>query len=599
MPTTNLMQSRSVVDRRAHNPDVMGSSPISATATLPEVKTGRKEEGKMTRYADIVSPRKTPQRQKARADQVKNDAGGYVFSVDCWCRLERFLILGAEGGTYYSNERKLVLENYESLEQCLAEDGMRTVKTIVDISVGGRAPKNDPAIFALAVAAGSDDAATRKAALDAVPEVCRIGTHLFDFLNSVQEFRGWGRGLRRSVASWYLNKNPHRLGLQVAKYRQRNGWTHRDVLRKCGGEITDTSEEQQAILRWVVSGIDGMGERTVKRGEFVKVYPAIDPETLPRIILGYERCKAAESAREAAKIVADYRLTHEMVPSQYLKSKEVWEALLQSIPVGALVRNLGRLTALGLMEPFSDGLKRVEALLTDATAIKKARLHPMSALKAMHQYAKGRGDKGSLTWTPNARVRKAVEAAFYLGFDAIEPTGLNTILALDVSASMTWPENKVKGMAGLTSRDCAAAMAMVTARVEPNYHIMAFSDSLVPLDISKSDDLHSVIHKMQNTRMGGTDASLPMRWATGGKIPVDVFHIYTDHQTWHGPQHVHQSLNDYRHKMGRYAKMATVCFGSSGFSLADPNDPGMLDFVGFDTSAPAVMADFARTGYGE
>jgi hypothetical protein len=26
---------------------------------------------------------------------------------------------------------------------------------------------------------------------------------------------------------------------------------------------------------------------------------------------------------------------------------------------------------------------------------------------------------------------------------------------------------------------------------------------------------------------------------------------------------------------------------------ADPSDPGMLDVVGFDTGAPAVIADFA------
>jgi 60 kDa SS-A/Ro ribonucleoprotein len=33
---------------------------------------------------------------------------------------------------------------------------------------------------------------------------------------------------------------------------------------------------------------------------------------------------------------------------------------------------------------------------------------------------------------------------------------------------------------------------------------------------------------------------------------------------------------------------------SNGFSIADPDDGGMLDVVGFDASAPTVMADFAR-----
>jgi 60 kDa SS-A/Ro ribonucleoprotein len=41
------------------------------------------------------------------------------------------------------------------------------------------------------------------------------------------------------------------------------------------------------------------------------------------------------------------------------------------------------------------------------------------------------------------------------------------------------------------------------------------------------------------------------------------------------------------------AKLIVVGMVSNGFSIADPNDAGMLDVVGFDTSAPAVMADFS------
>jgi 60 kDa SS-A/Ro ribonucleoprotein len=33
---------------------------------------------------------------------------------------------------------------------------------------------------------------------------------------------------------------------------------------------------------------------------------------------------------------------------------------------------------------------------------------------------------------------------------------------------------------------------------------------------------------------------------------------------------------------------------SNGFSIADPNDAGMLDIVGFDTSTPGLMAEFVR-----
>ena len=42
------------------------------------------------------------------------------------------------------------------------------------------------------------------------------------------------------------------------------------------------------------------------------------------------------------------------------------------------------------------------------------------------------------------------------------------------------------------------------------------------------------------------------------------------------------------------AKAVVVGMTSNGFTLADPSDRGMLDVVGFDTTVPAVIADFVR-----
>jgi len=39
----------------------------------------------------------------------------------------------------------------------------------------------------------------------------------------------------------------------------------------------------------------------------------------------------------------------------------------------------------------------------------------------------------------------------------------------------------------------------------------------------------------------------------------------------------------------------SVGMTSNGFTLADPNDRGMPDVVGFDTTVPAVIADFVRS----
>ncbi len=149
-------------------------------------------------YRQHFSTRKTPQSEPIPGGKmVKNSAGGYTFAIDDWARLDRFLILGSEGGSYYVKEKTLTIDNAQVVLRCIDGNGPRVVKTIVEISTAGRAPKNNPALFALALCASKGDVETRRAALDALPKIVRIGTHLFHFLEYIEGFRGWGRTLKR------------------------------------------------------------------------------------------------------------------------------------------------------------------------------------------------------------------------------------------------------------------------------------------------------------------------------------------------------------------------------------------------------------------
>ncbi len=93
---------------------------------------------------------------------------------------------------------------------------------------------------------------------------------------------------------------------------------------------------------------------------------------------------------------------------------------------------------------------------------------------------------------------------------------------------------------------------------------------------------------------GGTDVALPMIYALKRGLEIDAFVIYTDSETWHGSIHPAQALQAYRRQTGIPAKLVVVGMVSNGFSVADPDDAGMLDVVGFDTAAPALIADFIR-----
>lgn len=530
-------------------------------------------------YRDMYQTRQTLQTEPVPGKpQVPNSAGGFVFAVDDWTRLDRFLILGSSAPTYYASAKKLTVENAEAVRSCIAADGIRVVERIVEISNEGRAPSNDPALFALAMCAGLGDKLTRSIALSALPFVARTGTHLFHFAEYIEGFRGWGRGLRRGIANWYNSKHAASLAYQLVKYQQRDGWGHRDLLRLSHPQ--PASPEHNLLFNWAVG--KATPEDTFKLAT-----------TSDIILLGaYERAKAAASAAELVRLIRDYGLTREMVPTEFLNDTAVWEALLEDMPLTAMLRNLGKMTAIGLLKPLSQAAGTVAARLHEGEYIRKSRLHPLAILVALRTYAKGSGVRGSLSWEPVAQIVDALDAAFYLSFGNVEPTGKRTMIALDVSGSMGWGE--IAGMTGVTPRVGAAAMAMITAKTEPAHLITAFSNRIVPVALSPRQRLDDVLNVVDGIGMGSTDCAQPMIYAFENGLDIDTFVIYTDSETWYGQVHPFQALRLYREKTGIPAKLITVGMVSNGFSIADPSDGGMMDVVGFDTAAPAIMADFAR-----
>ena len=526
------------------------------------------------------------QRQPLDEQQVENSAQGFSYPVSIWTNLDRFLILGSEGGSYYAKEQDLTKSNVHSIKQCIANDGLRVVKRIREISISGRAPKNDPALYTLALAFTHGNKDTKTTVERVFCDVVRTGTHLFNFVNYIDGMRGWGRSLRRLIAQWYRKKDDSELAYQVLKYQYRNGWRHADVLSKCH------YGENKSIYRWM-NGLN-TEERVIQRylsdgSKTTTEYG--NTNTLPPLLDAYEKIKTMKKSGEVIDLIQTHQFTHEMVPNEWKDNPEVWAALLENMPLIATVRNLSKMTQIGLLKPYTPEVQIILDRLNSVN-IKESLIHPIQILMALTTYQSGKGVRGSLTWEPIPQIVECLNAAFYMAFDNVQPSGKNTFLALDISGSMGY--GTVAGCIGLTPRMASAAMALVTARIELNYYIFGFSDKLITIPISADDNLANAIETISGLPMGGTDCSLPMLYALEHELEVDTFVIYTDSETWYGDIHPKTALDMYRQKMGRKAKCAIVAMVANNFSIADPNDAGMLDIIGFDTATPAVLSDFAK-----
>jgi 60 kDa SS-A/Ro ribonucleoprotein len=532
-----------------------------------------------------ANPSSIPQTEPLRkgTPQVKNNAGGYVYKLDPQAALRRFLMLGTDGGTYYVGERDLTKQNVDLLVNVWRDQPTETADTILKISDAGLAPKVSPALFALAMGmAGTPQA--RTAVEDIFPFVVRTASHLLEFVNYVNGLRGWGRSLKRTVSYWF-QKDINTLGYQVLKYQNRNGWSHRDILRLTHPKSFELRSNLYAYL----------------------VGKPHKAETLPYVIAGYEAIKAAASEQEVIDLIAKHGFTHEMVPNQWKNSPAVWDAILHAgehgMPLTAMIRNLATMTRVGLLGPFSEAQKYIVGKLGNQEALKRARIHPLNVLNALMAYSansfamqtsyygsgnyglRGKGLDGK---TPNAAVVAALENAFYDTFQYAPRSGKSFLVAMDVSGSMT---SQCGGM-NMSCIHAETALASVILAQEPNSLAFRFDTSFKQVTLPVRN-LARALEIVYDGNFGGTDCSLPMKWATKAKAKVDTFVVITDNETWAGNRHPSTALNDYRSKVNPDAKLVVIGMTATDFTIADPADRNSLDVVGFDASVPGLLANFA------
>ncbi|GIL78756.1 hypothetical protein Vretimale_347 [Volvox reticuliferus] len=414
----------------------------------------------------------------------------------------------------------------------------------------------------------ADDANIATAEGDPTSDQATANTHLSEAATAVVESAAAAAAAPMSPVMQYL-VDAHLLRKEIR--------APAPLVKKTASESSPRRQQLNARHRFA---------RKVARNE----EPAPQQPPDPAAIAANEAAHAAAVA-QAVSLVRRHRFGHEHVgDTTLLRAPELWAAFLEvGMPLTALMRNLGRMTEIGVLQR-PDCLEAITRRLNDGAALAAARVHPMTILEALCTYRNGAGARGVARWTAEPKVIEALDAGFYMAFKNVVPTGQRYLLGLDVSGSM---ESCCAGMTSVSCRAAAAAMLMSLVRTEPWVKTLAFSHQLEPLEVEPSDKIEHVVKRCAAIQMGGTDCALPMIYATKEKLPVDVFVALTDNETWCGSVHPAEALRQYRQKMGMpHAKLVVLAFSATKFSIADPEDPGMLDVAGLDSAVPQLVADF-------
>lgn len=541
--------------------------------------------------ARVTGPAGTPQSRPIpgrEAEMVRNSAGGYTFAKDVWTKLEDFVILGTTGGTYYIGEDKLTSLNVEVVNEAVKADGVRAVKLAAEISTSRppRAFKNKPALFVLAAAAAQGDLETRQAVRAALASVARTTDHLSAFWGYYKALSGKrvGRVMRGTLASWFEG-DVNRVAWKALKARQRKtpqgeDLALRDVLRIA--HPTPDTPARNALYGWLTGKVSDEQAR--------ELVPAID---------AFLTAQAVTTTRQALKVITERKVPWEYLPDKMQSRPEVWDALIDTVGLTALLRNLARMTEIGVLAKFSPAIGRVEARLTSPDELAKARIHPMDVFLAMRVYNSGQSQphpKAPMrAWRPLGDVSDILEESYERSFGHVEPSGKRLLLAIDSSGSMSWGQGVQFGGSPLGSPyEIANAMAVIVARIEGrNVHVIDVDTSVHASKITPRTNLREVARWRPSG--GGTDLSLPFQYALKEKLAVDGVAVLTDNETWAGSwQHPTEALESYRRRVNPATRVVVGSMTATGHTIGDPKDEGVLNVVGMDASLPKLIASFIR-----
>lgn len=561
---------------------------------------GQPREGPM-RITDHTHPKATPQSQPVPGKgMVKNDAGAFAFQQSDMDRMKRFVMIGTEGGTYYANERDVTVESAEATLRAVVNQHREVTEYVVSALREGRVYKLDAALytFALCCSNGTDD--DRSFAMSHIPTTLRTGTQLFKFLQYVKVLRGTGgSGLQRWVTRWFTTRDVGNLENQFIKYFSREGMSFRDVLRiarpgtRSKGRDGFVDPYARALIAWAVKG----GDKSVFEVDISGPGEEKKTHSLPRRISAAHALHSDITKEEKVGLIKSSRLPREAVPTEMLNDPSVWEALLESMPVMATVRNLGKMTSIGLLTNTGSAKQTVIDRLTDEEAVAKSLIHPFHLLMAARTYSKGRGDRGSLTWQPVDEIVEALSDAFDI---AVAKYGRSkivelTLLAIDTSASMGghYFSNRISG--GFQPREIAAMMAYVFRRMGANCDIIGFDTAPHAYSVTKRSTIDSILRNARSG--GGTNCSIPARWAIQkAKHEGTVFSnivMVTDSESWAGWGHTFQDTEEFRSLYNPEAKAVEIQVASSREGTQQlPEDPRNLQVVGFDASTYSIVEDF-------
>ncbi|XP_071111666.1 RNA-binding protein Ro60-like [Haliotis cracherodii] len=499
----------------------------------------------------------------------------------------RFLVIGSESLYRVGSVDKTCQEIVPSCLERLLQAG-HGEEVVREITSRQAVPniRNTPCLLSLAVCARSVCAHTKRAAFNAVNQVCETPVQLFTFIqyakNTSETRKGWGRALRRTVSDWYNKKDAKTLAELTTRFKSSCGWTHLDVLR-----LSHTKPENAdvgIVLKYLLRGLSAAKEAgNEDMADLLKYLEAVDT------------VKHSCDEHQVAILIREHGLCKEQIPTKLLNSSEVWIALIENMTVGHVLMNISKIASLNLLDGSCAASQIILNKLQDEQALITNRVSPMMVLIALRTYEQGKG-KGK--WIRNEAVVSALNKAFGTAISLNAGWSGKRIL-VGVKISTNLQRSSVRGTLVLSPVIAVAGLIQILLHTKADCQLVYFLSDVKQLTVSPQMSLADICKEVAKAsvplppQLCQCDMAAPIRWAEENKQQYDVMIILTDSKESTGEMTTAQAISQYRQSLNLQTKLAICGLTASRLNQADQTDLGSLDIAGFDASVPEVLNSFA------
>ncbi len=450
------------------------------------------------------------------------------------------LLTNTLGNTYYATKEELLQESTRVHEDMLDADAEFAAKAMAFARNEGFM-RLQP-IYGLARLSAANPSLFARA----FPHVIKIPSDLSDFLTIL---RGQGRGeggraVKREVAK-FLNAVSEYWTL---KYNGRGrGYSIGDMIITSHAKAKD--ERQNRLFRYAMGKEGGLGD-------------------LPQLA-AFEALKTAETDAERIRWIAEGKLPHEIVTGAVKPTKAIWNAILEQMPIFALLRNLNTMDRAGVLDERYGYIKQQ---LTSADVLRRSKILPFRFLTAYNKIEK--------EW-----VRDVLRQSVELTFDNLPDLTGRTAIFLDVSGSMDGEYLRIGSVFALA----------LFKKTEGHSLFWTFDTQVHDPKPSRVDSILTQAERIHS--IGGTDTGEPVRRLLRHPQTFDNIIIVTDEQQNTGSSFCRE-LQIYRHKRNKSAAAFVIDLAPYNAAMVPPTDKQTHYIYGWSETVLTYIA-YAQQGFGD